>query len=47
VKTLPKFSFFLKLWILFLFICGRTMAMAAMEMVSAGGFWGMGFQKKK
>jgi hypothetical protein len=47
LKTLPKFCFFLNLWISFLFFCGRTMAMAAMGMVSAGGLLGMGFHKKK
>jgi hypothetical protein len=47
LKTLPKFRFFLKLWISFLFFCGRTMAMAAMGMVAAGGFSGVGYPKKK
>jgi hypothetical protein len=47
LKTLPKFRFFPKLWIWFLFFCGRTMAMAAMKVVSAGGFSGMGYPKKK
>ncbi len=47
MKTLPKFRFFSKLWISFLFFCGRTMAMAAMAMVSAGGFSGMGYLNKK
>jgi hypothetical protein len=28
------------------FFCGQTMAMAVMEMVSAGGFWGWAFRKK-
>jgi hypothetical protein len=36
--------FFLKtLDFVFIFFCGRTMAMAVMKMVSAGGFLGMGF----
>jgi hypothetical protein len=41
------FRFFQKLCVLFLIICSRTMAMAAMKVVSAGGFSGVGFQKKK
>jgi hypothetical protein len=37
------FRIFQKLCVWFLFICSRTMAMAAMEVVSAGGFSGVGF----
>jgi hypothetical protein len=44
---LPKLRFFPKLWIWFLFFCGRTMAMAAMKVVSAGGYRGWATRKKK
>ncbi len=47
-ENTSKVSFFFpKLWILFLFFCRLTMAMAAMKVVSAGGFMGVGCSKKK
>jgi hypothetical protein len=42
-KIVQCFVFLLKLCVWFLFICSQTMAMAAMEVVSAGGFSGVGF----
>jgi hypothetical protein len=42
-KKRPMFRLFQKLCVSFLFICSRTMAMATMDMVSAGGFSGVGF----
>jgi hypothetical protein len=46
---LPKFRFFpktLDLVFIFIFFCGRTMAMAAMKVVSARGLSGVGYPKK-
>jgi hypothetical protein len=46
-ENTPKVSFFLKTLDFVFIFCGQTIvAMAAIEMVSAGGFLGMGFQKK-